>query len=278
TTKLLANGQVGSSYSQTVSETDSQGSVSYVISSGSLPHGVTLNANTGTLSGTPTISGSYSFTIEVSDNNGSVGTYTDSHSYTVSIAPRTIRSLLRTLGTSQSSTPLLPIDISNLTAFEDGSGYTLNNLQVNSVVNYTLPAINSSNVSGNRATESHSITINSINLSDPSNPSVTLTLRSSTIVVTLYLYKPITEDVNGDGIADIGLEATSITASGVNLKVWKLVTTNPIAPDSSTPPASTVSPSTSMLSYWIWYLLAVLIALVLVRVIIKRRHATSITT
>ena len=40
------------------------------VSAGTLPAGVTLGASTGLLSGTPTTSGGYSFTVKVTDHSG----------------------------------------------------------------------------------------------------------------------------------------------------------------------------------------------------------------
>ena len=44
------------------------------VSAGSLPPGVTLNASTGLLSGTPTTAGTYSFTVKVTDSSGQTNT------------------------------------------------------------------------------------------------------------------------------------------------------------------------------------------------------------
>jgi sugar lactone lactonase YvrE len=63
-----------------------QGTTTYTVESGSMPAGVSLNSSTGVLSGTPTAAGDYTFRIAVSDNNGNAGTYTDSKAYTFHIA------------------------------------------------------------------------------------------------------------------------------------------------------------------------------------------------
>ena len=42
----------------------------WTLQSGSLPNGVTLNANTGSISGTPTVTGTFTFTVQVTDSNG----------------------------------------------------------------------------------------------------------------------------------------------------------------------------------------------------------------
>ena len=49
----------------------------WLLESGSLPAGVSLNANTGAISGTPTGTGSFTFTVKVTDSNGLVATKTE---------------------------------------------------------------------------------------------------------------------------------------------------------------------------------------------------------
>ena len=70
---------VGSSYSDSISATDAS---SYSTSSGTLPNGVTLNSSTGSLSGTPTTAGSYSFTL-AAQNADAEYIYTAAYSVTV---------------------------------------------------------------------------------------------------------------------------------------------------------------------------------------------------
>ena len=67
TTSALANGQIGSAYSQTLTTSGATAPVSFVLS-GSLPSGLTLDPTTGVISGTPTApAGTASFSVTVSD-------------------------------------------------------------------------------------------------------------------------------------------------------------------------------------------------------------------
>lgn len=68
TTASLPNGTVGTSYSATLSATGGTPPYSWIVSSGSLPSGLTLSAN-GLVSGTPTTSGTSSFTVQVTDSS-----------------------------------------------------------------------------------------------------------------------------------------------------------------------------------------------------------------
>lgn len=83
-TTSLPSGTEGVSYSKALLHTASQGTVSFTVSSGSLPTGVTLSSS-GVLSGTPTVSGTFNFSITASDDNGTVGTFSDGKSYSLTI-------------------------------------------------------------------------------------------------------------------------------------------------------------------------------------------------
>jgi len=82
TTSTLLAGTVNSSYSQALAATG-DGPITWSLASGSLPSGVTLG-NDGTVSGTPTTGGVFTFTVKATNAAGSV---TRTLSLTVSSAP-----------------------------------------------------------------------------------------------------------------------------------------------------------------------------------------------
>ena len=70
TTTTLPNGTPGSTYNATLSAAGGSAPLTWSIYSGSLPPGLTLNASSGTISGVPSIIGSSSFTILLTDSAG----------------------------------------------------------------------------------------------------------------------------------------------------------------------------------------------------------------
>jgi hypothetical protein len=77
----LPAGSTGASYNQSLSATPSSGNYTFAVTTGTLPAGLSLNPATGVLSGTPTLSGTSSFTITVTGFGGCTG----SKAYSISI-------------------------------------------------------------------------------------------------------------------------------------------------------------------------------------------------
>jgi hypothetical protein len=69
TTASLPNGATNSAYSQALAATGGFAPYTWSVSVGSLPNGLTLNASTGVISGTPTNAGVFTFTMQVQDTN-----------------------------------------------------------------------------------------------------------------------------------------------------------------------------------------------------------------
>jgi plastocyanin domain-containing protein len=76
TTTSLPTGKVGISYSGALAASDGTSPYTWSVSAGSLPAGLSLNSSSGTISGTPTAAGTYSFTSAVTDSVGSTATET----------------------------------------------------------------------------------------------------------------------------------------------------------------------------------------------------------
>src|SRR5690348_15650548 len=81
TSSSLPSGTVSQSYSATVSASGGTTPYQWSIASGTLPTGVALASSSGVLSGTPSASGSFSFTVQVKD----AAANTNQKSFSVSI-------------------------------------------------------------------------------------------------------------------------------------------------------------------------------------------------
>jgi hypothetical protein len=81
TTTSLPSGVHNMSYMQTIAATGGNGPYTFATTTGTLPTGLTLNASTGVLSGTPTNSNTFTFTIRATDVLGGSA----SQAYTVMI-------------------------------------------------------------------------------------------------------------------------------------------------------------------------------------------------
>ena len=84
-------GQVGAPYSSALAAAGGVPPYTFSIAAGSLPPGLTLNSSTGTISGTPTMPGSFPYTIQVADSTGSpAGTATSNCGIAIAPAPVTL--------------------------------------------------------------------------------------------------------------------------------------------------------------------------------------------
>lgn len=68
----LPGATAGTAYSQTITQTGALGDPNFAITAGALPPGLTLSAG-GAITGTPTATGTFNFTITVSDASGCTG-------------------------------------------------------------------------------------------------------------------------------------------------------------------------------------------------------------
>ncbi len=85
TTTLLADGTVGTAYSQAVSAAGGVTPYTWSITGGALPDGLSLDPATGAISGTPTATGDFDFTVQVADSQGTPATAT--RALSISVAP-----------------------------------------------------------------------------------------------------------------------------------------------------------------------------------------------
>lgn len=79
--QVLKQGTLGVSYSETISAQGGTSPYSFAVTSGALPTGTSLNSSSGVISGTPSATGTFSFTITVTDANG----YSGSQGFSIAI-------------------------------------------------------------------------------------------------------------------------------------------------------------------------------------------------
>jgi hypothetical protein len=79
----LPNAIINLAYSQTVTASGGTAPYTYTVSAGSLPVGLSLNSSTGAITGTPTATGTSSFTIKATDSLSNTG----SQAYSVTVNP-----------------------------------------------------------------------------------------------------------------------------------------------------------------------------------------------
>ncbi|WP_370149027.1 putative Ig domain-containing protein [Streptacidiphilus sp. EB129] len=80
--------QVGAAYSDTLTATGGAAPYGWSVKTGTVPTGITLNASTGVLAGTPTTAGTFTFTVQATDSKSQ--TATEATSVTVAAGPLAI--------------------------------------------------------------------------------------------------------------------------------------------------------------------------------------------
>ena len=109
------SGVVGTPYSVTLTAAGGTTPYTWSISAGSLPAGLTLNASTGVVSGTPTTAGTANFTAKVTDSKGKTATFATSI---------TILSSMLTIAVTSSPATVAPGGTLSYTITATNSGQT----------------------------------------------------------------------------------------------------------------------------------------------------------
>jgi hypothetical protein len=88
TSAALPSGTSGTAYAASLAATGGTPAYSWSVTSGSLPAGLTLAGTTGVISGTPTVSGTSSFTVTVRDNGSPAQVQSTLTAITLAAAPQ----------------------------------------------------------------------------------------------------------------------------------------------------------------------------------------------
>ena len=117
TTESLPGGTVGEPYTETILAATGDASITWSVSNGSLPAGLSLGTD-GTISGKPTTADTYTFTVKAENNAGSDSkelSITISAATSVSVTGVTLNKTSLTLGVGKSETLTATITPSNAT-------------------------------------------------------------------------------------------------------------------------------------------------------------------
>jgi hypothetical protein len=223
TTTSLPTATADAAYKATLAATGGVAPYTWLLSGGALPDGLTLHTN-GTVSGTPKIAGTFSFTAEVADSDSPTETASASLSITVAAAPLVITTTSM-LPSAQAGTPYSV----KLSADGGITPYTW------SVVSGTLPygvtLHSNGTISGTPAGDgTFSITVQ---VTDSESPTVT-----ADQVFTLVVPAPlaVTTPSLPNGTVGETYRAPLSATGGVAPYTWSLAS-------GSLPPGLTVSPS-----------------------------------
>ncbi|MGB2635563.1 MAG: putative Ig domain-containing protein [Candidatus Acidiferrum sp.] len=206
TTVSLANGQVGVAYTSPVTAVGGVQPYAWSVSSGTLPGGLAVNNSSSMISGTPTASGSFTFTLQVKDSSATPQTATKSFTVTISSAVVAVSVTTGSLSGGQVSSSYA----ATLAASGGTTPYTW------SLSSGTLPAgltlaASTGQISGTPTAAGTSTF--AVQVKDSSSPQQTAT-KSLTITVTAAV-TPVTISTSSVPSGQVGTAySTTLAASG----------------------------------------------------------------
>ena len=228
---LPAGAAVASAYSTTITASGGTSPYTFSISAGALPAGLTLSSS-GTLSGTPTAGGTFSFTVRATDASGAPGPYNGTQPYTLAVAVPTITLPATTLadGTMGQaySAPLNPASggtspytyavtagaLPPGVALSPSTGTISGTPTAAGTFNFSVTATDSSTGTGPYASAPRGYSLTIINIPPVANPvSATVAYNSSA--------NPITLNITGGTATSVAISTAAAhgtaTASGTSI-------------------------------------------------------------
>ena len=221
TTTSLFAGTFKGAYNQTVSVTGGIGTLVWGVTSGALPPGLTLNASNGNISGIPTQTGSFNFTLRVTDQIPQF----DEQGLTITINPPTPPAI-----TAPSSLPTGTVTLRYPDTTLTASGGTVP-LIWDPAVNPSLPnglswdagthTISGTPLDGSQGTRSHTFTVR-----DSTNPVQTAT-RTYSLTIALPSPPNITTTTLPKGTVTQPYKQTIQRTGGTPPFAWSVTGTIP---------------------------------------------------
>ena len=259
TTPSLPNVQQGDAYQQKISAKNNQGDLSYKLTNGGLPQGLTLSTD-GVISGTAAKSGSYTFTVEVKDDNKAIGYFTDKKDYTIVVAAKVASPV-------STEKPQLQAPLNSTS---DNS----NTMILNSYPEYTshgglhiLLGLGSSvefytnSLTAGGANQKHIVTVKSI-----TTDSVVLRFVNELFDIALKVGETKNVDVNTDAQPDITIKLNSITNGLADISYSKYESSK----SDTQPKPSTIVNNSNTSSLWIKIIVSTIFITPVIYVAIRR--------
>ena len=206
TTTSLPAGTVGATYTATVAASGGTTPYSWSIVNGSLPGGLTLNATSGVISGTPTAAATFNFTVQVSDAGDPV--QTASKALSITVVPS-----LTSITVTPANPSILTGGTQQFTAtghYSDGSTQNLTSLATWSSSSPTVATVNSGGLASGLSAGTTTI---SAGVSAVSG-STTLTVQAPLVVTTASL---------PGGTVGTSYSATLAASGGTAPYTWSIV-------------------------------------------------------
>jgi hypothetical protein len=230
TSSPLPAAAVGSPYSRALAAAGGLPPYSWSITTGSLPAGLALSASTGVLSGTPSTSGSFNFTVRVSDGGQPTPqTATKAFSLAVAAGAPVLTSLNPSTSTAGGPAFTLTVDgtnfVSNSTVRWNGSNRTTTFVNASQLT----AAIPASDIA---STGTASVTV--ANPGGSTSNALTFTVSPAALTITTSSPLP-------DGVVGVAYSQTLSATGGQPPYSWSIVA-------GSLPDGLALAPSTGVLS------------------------------
>ena len=212
------SGTFGTAFSLSTSSTGGGGSNTYAIAAGTLQNGLSLNASTGVISGSPTVVGDSEVAISVTDGNGA-SAITNSFTLSVGSRPITITADNKSAGYTGS-----PVSVSNSFSISAGTLVVTNSISGATYIYSSVGGYNSTTAP--TAVGTYSITPSAAVFSSGTSGNYAITYAAGTLTISSV---PVLTATSASSITSTSasINFTSSTTGNYYLLVYAAATTPP---------------------------------------------------